>query len=151
MGQGHNTQGSADVETINMSVSHSVNTWQGRQVAPEAVLGNSTSDFETKAPHNSTATYCKMHNIGLQLTLTGGDLWNTFKYIEYFGVSAFYDVRCEVLAAHVLSILVFQDVMKFRLLIVTNISKHCSAFIFWARLLGPEDAGDMILDDVGNC
>jgi len=53
-----------------MSVSHFVNTWQGRQVAPETVLCNSSSDFETKAPYTSRATYCKMHNIGLQLTLT---------------------------------------------------------------------------------
>jgi hypothetical protein len=74
MGQGHNTQGNADVETIHTSVSHFINTWQGRQVVPEAVLGNSSSDFETKAPHISRATYFKMHNIGLQLTLTGGDL-----------------------------------------------------------------------------
>lgn len=73
MGQGHNTQGNADVGTIHMSVSHFVSTWQGRQVAPEAVLDNSSSDFETKAPHTSRATYNKMHNIGLQLTLTGGD------------------------------------------------------------------------------
>jgi hypothetical protein len=51
MGQGHNTQGNADVGTIHMSVSHFVSTWQGRQVAPEAVLDNSSSDFETKAPH----------------------------------------------------------------------------------------------------
>jgi hypothetical protein len=73
MGQGHNTQGTADVETVHMSVSRFINTSQGRQVVPETVLGNSSSDFETKAPHISRATYCKMHNIGLQLTLTGGD------------------------------------------------------------------------------
>jgi hypothetical protein len=57
MGQGHNAQGNADVETIHMSVTHFVNTWQGRQVAPEAAPGNSSSDFETKAPHTSRATY----------------------------------------------------------------------------------------------
>ena len=77
MGQGHNPQGNADVEKIHMSVSHFINTWQGRQVAPEAVVGNSSSDFETKEPHTPRATYCKMHNIGLQLTLTGGDPQNT--------------------------------------------------------------------------
>ena len=60
-------------------------------------------------------------------------------------------MRCEVLAAQVLSILVFLDVMKCQLLIITNISKYCSAFISQARLFGPEDAGDMILDDIGNC
>jgi hypothetical protein len=74
MGQGHNTQGNADVETIHTSVSHFINKWQGCQVAPKAALGNSSSDFETKAPHISKATYFKMQNIGLQPTLTGGDL-----------------------------------------------------------------------------
>ena len=73
MGQGHNTQGIAVVKTVRMSVSRFINTSQGCQVAPETVLGNSSSDFETKAPHTSRATYCKLHNIGLQLTLTSGD------------------------------------------------------------------------------
>jgi hypothetical protein len=73
MGQGHDIQGTADVDTIHMSVSHLVSTWQGCQVAPEAVLANSLSDFETKATHTSRETYCKMHNTGLQLTLTDGD------------------------------------------------------------------------------
>lgn len=34
MGQGHNNQGTADVDTVHMSVSRLVNTWQGHQVAP---------------------------------------------------------------------------------------------------------------------
>jgi hypothetical protein len=73
MGQGRNIQGTADVDTIRTSVLHLVSTWQGCQVAYEAVLANSLSDFETKATHNLRATYCKMHNTGLQLTLTDGD------------------------------------------------------------------------------
>jgi hypothetical protein len=73
MGQGHNIQGTADIDTIHMSVSHLVSTWQGYQVASEAALANSLPDFETKATHNSRTTYCKMHNIDLQLTLTVGD------------------------------------------------------------------------------
>lgn len=60
-------------------------------------------------------------------------------------------MRREVLAAQSLSILVFWDVMKCRLLIITNVSKHRSAFNLRARLLGPEDAGDTIPDDIGNC
>ena len=70
MGQGHNTQGNAHVETIHTSVSHFINTWQGRQVAPEAALGNSSSDFETKAPHISRETYTAYT-----------DRWGPVKYV----------------------------------------------------------------------
>lgn len=77
MGQGHNNQGTTDVDIVHMSVSRLVNTWQGHQVPPlEAVLGNSSSDFNQTHPHFKS----KLQNAQHCLTVYT-DKWAPVKYI----------------------------------------------------------------------